>query len=114
MKLLLDENISHKIVASIKEFFPGSSHVRFARMLSIEDEFIFEYAREKEFDAIVTFDEDYRNMSLVKGSPPKIIWLRTGNTTTENLIKILIDKREDILAFLTSVEFNEYTCLEID
>ncbi|MFN3999001.1 DUF5615 family PIN-like protein [Algoriphagus sp.] len=37
--------------------------------------------------SIVTFDSDFFDLSLIKGHPPKIIWIRTGNLTTDSILK---------------------------
>jgi len=57
----------------------------------------------------VTFDSDFCDLNIIKGFPPKIIWLRTGNTTTKNIEKLLRNKQGLIEVFLTE----DYGCLEI-
>src|SRR5690242_3306355 len=109
MKLLFDENISHKILPRMQEFFPDSGHVKDFKLLSIEDEFIFDFAKSKSFEAIVTFDEDYRNIVLQKGFPPKTIWMRTGNISSQNLLQVLLSKKEEIRSFVSESEFNDYS-----
>lgn len=42
---------------------------------------------------IVTFDIDFLDMNTLYGSPPRIIWLRTGNMTTTNLAQLLINRK---------------------
>ncbi len=111
MKLLFDENISHKVVNKIAHLFPDSIHIKQIQPLLISDSFIFEYARHNDF-SIITFDEDFNNLSLLKGYPPKIIWLRTGNTSTEKLAQLIIEKSEVIKGFLSPEFENDYGCLE--
>jgi predicted nuclease of predicted toxin-antitoxin system len=110
MKILLDENLSFKLKSKLRSVFPNLVHVSDIRLTGQEDESIFEYARNNNFDAIITNDEDYYWLSLLKGSPPKIIWLRTGNMTTNNLVTVLSAKQHEIEYFL--LEPNEI-CLEI-
>ncbi len=69
---------------------------------------IFEYAKKNDY-AIVTFDSDFCDLNIIKGFPPKIIWLRTGNTTTKNIEKLLRNKQELLKIFLSE----DYGCLEI-
>ena len=58
-----------------------------------EQTLIWEFAKNNNY-CIVTFDFDFIDISTLKGYPPKIIWLRIGNTTTENLIaKIKADTK---------------------
>jgi predicted nuclease of predicted toxin-antitoxin system len=47
MKLLLDQNLSHRLVKHLDERFPGSVQVSFLGMGEATDEEIWEYAREK-------------------------------------------------------------------
>jgi len=48
---------------------------------------------------IVTHDEDFYELQLVRGFPPKIIWLRMGNTSTLNILNKLIERRDVLLSF---------------
>lgn len=112
MKLLLDENISHKLVESIGLAFPGTKHIQHFDLAGKEDKIIFEFARDNNF-CIVTFDEDFNNLSLLKGYPPKIIWLHTGNSSTKALAQLLISKQSAITKFLSSEEDQDIGCLEI-
>jgi len=87
MKLLFDENISHRIIPLLKADFSELEHVRFVEGIRRDIE-IWEYAQNEGF-TIVTFDEDFFEWQLVKGFPPKIIWLRCGNTPTHLLAEKL-------------------------
>lgn len=59
---------------------------------------------------IVTFDEDFVDFSAVFGHPPKVIWLRIGNSSTNIISRILIKKPELIKEF---IEDNTLAVLEI-
>lgn len=113
MKLLLDENISYKLVNRLQDFFPGIKHISHFQLNSIDDKIIFQFAKENNF-AIVTFDEDYFTLSVLNNFPPKIIWLRTGNLSTNELEKKLKDKQAIIEHFLNDNDVDAYGCLEID
>ena len=110
MKILLDENLSFKLKSKLRSVFPNLVHVSDISLTGSEDDSIFEHARNNKFDAIITNDEDYYWLSLLKGSPPKIIWLRTGNMTTNNLAMILSAKQVEIENFLLDPS---EICLEI-
>lgn len=108
MKLLFDQNISFRLVNKIINIFPNSKQVRELGIENATDSKIFEYAKKNNF-TIVTFDADFCGISVLKGFPPKIIWIRTGNTTTKNLEILIKNKSEVISQF-----FNEnFACLEI-
>jgi predicted nuclease of predicted toxin-antitoxin system len=113
MKLLFDQNISFRIVKLIDSKYPGSSQVRALNLEGESDIKIWHFAKENEF-TIVTFDADFYDLSNFRGHPPKIIWLRTGNTSTKNIAEILTTKYEIISDFLTSLEFQDIACLEIE
>ena len=46
--------------------------------------------------------------------PPKLIWLRLGNTSSKNLARIFSLHSEIIKSFLTDNNYKELACLEID
>ncbi|MEK7542396.1 MAG: DUF5615 family PIN-like protein [Patescibacteria group bacterium] len=98
MKLLLDQNISRKLVKELQEIFPGSNHVHLLGLQKASDKEVWDYARDKGF-TIVTNDSDFNERSFVYGYPPKVIWLRIGNTSTQNLERLLKQYSQDILLF---------------
>jgi predicted nuclease of predicted toxin-antitoxin system len=98
MKLLLDQNVSPKLVQRLADLFPGSAHVRSVGLDRADDDQVWEYARQSGF-SIVTKDEDYDEMSVVRGSPPKVIWLQMGNCTTAELESSFRTRFAEIEAF---------------
>lgn len=77
------------------------------------DDKIWNYAKDNKL-TIVTFDGDFFEISNLKGHPPKIIWLRIGNTTTNNIFEILQLKQETIIDFISNPLYSEISCLEIN
>ena len=113
MSLLFDQNISFRIIQKIKEDFSNSKQVRELGLEESSDDKIWKFAKENNF-TVVTFDSDFFEISNLKGHPPKIIWLRTGNTTTKNIIEILQQKKEIIIDFISNPLYSEISCLEIN
>ena len=109
MKLLFDQNISFRLVGKIIDIFPNSKQVRELGLEDTSDSEIFDYAKINDF-TIVTFDSDFCGISVLKGFPPKIIWIRTGNLTTNNIELLLKNKSKLILEFLEE----NFACLEIN
>lgn len=72
MKLLLDENLSRRIVPFLQSDFPGSSRVSLLGMESASDDEIWQYAKNNDF-VIVSRDADFQERSLVAGHPPQVI-----------------------------------------
>lgn len=81
MKLLFDQNLSSRLVALLRDLYPGSLHVRDCGLKSAPDPDVWEYAKRNGL-AIVTRDSDFRDRSLLRGSPPKVIWLAVENCST--------------------------------
>ena len=86
--------------------------VRDGNLENSSDTVIWNFAKEGEY-CIVTFDSDFYDLSLVKGFPPKIIWLRTGNTSTKNIEKLLRENQLLIQEFIDNKDYTEISCLEI-
>ena len=84
MKLLFDENLSSRLVGALADQFPDSSHVSLVGLASATDQEIWAYAREHGF-TVISKDDDFRSLSLVNGTPPKVIWLRIGNASTAGI-----------------------------
>ena len=74
---------------------------------------IWLYAKENDY-TIVTFDSDFYDVSITRGSPPKIIWLRIGNTSTNFIANVLKENFELIRLFIHDASYREINCLEID
>ncbi len=109
MKLLFDHNLSHKLVNLLADQFPYSSHVRLIGLDTASDIVIWGYAKKHCF-TLVTLDEDFYNLSLIKDFPPKVIWFRCGNRPTEYYKMKFIMWESDIKIFNQD---NASGCLEI-
>jgi predicted nuclease of predicted toxin-antitoxin system len=113
MKLLLDQNISFRITNQIQDIYPDSKQVKELGLENSKDIAIWSFAKDNGY-CIVTFDGDFYDLGLIKGSSPKVIWLRIGNTTTQNIEKVLRQNLELIKTFLTDRNYKEIGCLEIN
>ena len=109
MKLLLDQNFSHRLVKQLQPFFTEVSQVRFIGLENATDKEIWTYAKENNY-TIVTFDSDFYQYSIVWGHPPKIVWLITRAQSTVSIANLLISKQELIKLF---IERSDLACLEI-
>jgi predicted nuclease of predicted toxin-antitoxin system len=96
MKLLLDENLSHRLVSAISDTFPGSDHVRNLGLKSKDDALVWKCALENDF-VIVSKDADFHQRSLIFGHPPKVIGVFSGNCPTSEILEILLGNKEKIL-----------------
>ena len=112
MKLLFDQNISFRILSKISNFFPEAKQVRELGIENFSDLEIWKFAKENNY-TIITFDADFYDLANLKGHPPKIIWLRFGNTKTDFLAEVLNSRNSIIKDFILSKEYAEIACLEI-
>ena len=109
MKLLLDENLSRRIVPLLQADYPGSSQVALLRLEAATDREIWEYAKSNDF-VIVTRDSDFHELGTLYGAPPSVIWLKTGNQSKTTTLRTLLDRKAEILAVLLQAD---KSCIEI-
>lgn len=77
MKLLLDHNLSHRLLTTLAQFYPGSKHVADLGMSIADDNVIWNYAHEQNM-MIVSKDSDFYYRSILLGAPPKVSGLGWG------------------------------------
>jgi predicted nuclease of predicted toxin-antitoxin system len=99
MKLLLDQNLSYRLITSLKDIFPEVTHVTELSLEKASDEDIWKYAKENNF-VIVTKDSDFNDLAVLKGSLPKIIWIQKGNCSTDDIIKLLTESYQSLVEFV--------------
>ena len=99
MKLLLDENLTFRLTKSLQPDYPGSCHVKDVNLLETDDILVWQWAQRNEF-AILTQDADFEQLAWLRGQPPKVIYLRFGNSSLLNPISQLRHHRDVIAAFL--------------
>lgn len=109
MKLLFDQNLSHRLCRLLADLFPQSAQVRALQLDRADDNSIWAFAAREGF-TIVTLDADFAEIAALRGSPPKVIWLRCGNQPTNVVEKLLRDRAEVVSDF--SADANA-ACLEL-
>ena len=109
MKLLFDQNLFFRLVKKLEFYFPDSAHIRLLAMDEDDDRLIWQYARDNGY-TVVTQDGDFEILSQLYGFPPKVIWLRCGNTATTNILNLLITNYDLLKAF---GEDDLIACLEL-
>lgn len=98
MKLLLDQNLSPNLLNFLLPLFPGSIHVRGENLHKATDEAVWNYAMHHGF-TIVSKDSDFHQLSFVHGHPPKVVWIRLGNCSTNEIKELLVDHQDDLISF---------------
>jgi predicted nuclease of predicted toxin-antitoxin system len=99
LALLLDQNLSRRLVARLADMYPGATQAAFLGMEAADDREIWAFVREQGY-ALVTKDEDFAEMSRRLGHPPKVIWLRMGNCATAQVEQVLREHHTKITCFL--------------
>jgi predicted nuclease of predicted toxin-antitoxin system len=107
--LLFDEQLSEKLVSLLDDIFPESLHVRLLRAGGSPDLTVWQLAQERGC-LLVTKDEDFHRLSVLRGAPPKVVWLRLGNCTTAAVAYLLRQRVADIERFASQ---SEATFLEL-
>ncbi len=98
MRLLFDENLSRSLCERLKDIFPDSKHAVTSGLESASDHDVWEYAKRNGL-MIVTKDGDYRQLSFLLGAPPKVVWLRIGNCSTQKIESLLRRNLKPIAKF---------------
>ena len=103
MSFLLDQNISFRVTVLLSEVFENMKHVKQLGLIDASDLEIWQYAKANKF-TIVTFDSDFIDFAIMKGYPPKIIWLRFGNASNLKIANKLISNTNVIGDFIANPE----------
>jgi predicted nuclease of predicted toxin-antitoxin system len=109
VKLLFDQNLSHRLPAMVAHAFPGSSQARLLGLDRADDRTLWQYAAENDF-CIVTLDADFADLSALLGAPPKVVWLKCGNRPTAYVEQLL---RDHSLRILTMAVAEDEDLIEI-
>ena len=99
MRLLFDQNLSHRLVAQVATDFPGSVHVRDTGLSAVDDADVWTFAATNGL-VLVSKDIDFQQRALLYGHPPKVIWVRLGNGPTAAVAALLRSRLADIVAFV--------------
>jgi len=100
MKLLVDQNLSPKLSGRLQDLYPGSAHVLEFHLDEADDPIVWSFA-EREGFTIVTKDDDFSELSLIRGFPPKVLHIGLGNCSTqsvESLIRAHVAELKDFEA----------------
>lgn len=96
VKLLFDQNLSHRLPDQLADLFPGSTQARLIGLDRAPDAEIWDHAAQNGF-AIATRDVDLAEMGTLRGAPPLVVWLRGGNSSTAVVETVLRVRHSDIL-----------------
>jgi predicted nuclease of predicted toxin-antitoxin system len=109
VKLLFDHNLSHKLVARLADIYPESTQTRLLGFARAADPEIWFHARTHEL-VIVSKDNDFAELAVLRGAPPKVVWLRLGNCSTVAVEELL---RRNVLTIAEFVADSDRVVLEL-
>ena len=88
MKLLFDENLSPRLPEVLADVYPDSLHVHGCGLGNADDSAIWQYAKDNQF-TIVSKYSDFHERGVLHGQPPKFIWLRAPNCSSQEIENLL-------------------------
>ena len=98
VKLLFDHNLAPGLVKRLGDIHRDSAHVTLLGLDAASDATVWEQARAEGY-TIVTKDADYADLGMLRGIPPKVIWVRIGNCTTRQVEELFRRNHEAVAAF---------------
>ena len=105
MAVLLDANLSYRLVKKLASLFPNCVHVtRTGLPIPAEDIDIWRWARLNN-RIIITNDDDYYHLANTYGFPPKVVLLRMGNQSSANVVETLQKHVDNLQALIESTEY---------
>ena len=84
MRLLFDQNLAPGLVAALASLYPDSTHVRDVGLATADDDVVWRYVHERSF---------------LLGPPPKVIWIRRGNCSTDEVLTLLQSAQAALVDF---------------
>lgn len=103
MRLLFDENLSPRLAQRLAAAFPESRHVDDVGLHGRADAELWNYAGQHGF-VLVSKDNDFRQLSFLRGAPPKVIWLHVGNAPTRDIEALILARLNRIQEFCDEPE----------
>jgi predicted nuclease of predicted toxin-antitoxin system len=91
LRLLFDQNLSPRLIRLLSDVYPECSHVHDLGMDTASDTELWNYAAERGY-TIVSKDADFHQRSLLRGAPPKVVWIRQGNCSVSETADLLRER----------------------
>lgn len=89
MKLLLDENLSRRIVPVLQTAFPGTTQVSLVGLEGATDAELCDYAAHHDF-VVYSKDRDFRRLVEARGYRSRVVLLLVGNVPNDEAASILV------------------------
>lgn len=104
MKLLLDENLSWRMIKQLTLIFAEVIHASELKIKQTADDIsIWDYSKKYGF-TIISKDDDFEKIVLLRKAPPKLIYLKTYNLDAKKLVDLILENKDKIIKFIDSEE----------
>ena len=103
LRFLVDAQLPPALAAFLRTAGYGADHVFDVGLLHAKDPPIWNYADQHKY-VIVSKDEDFSILRILKTGGPPVVWLRFGNSTNKQLLQWFAPKLNDIVARLKAGE----------
>ncbi len=98
MRLLFDENLSPDLPHLLAGEFPDSAHLRDLGLVGADDAVIWHAAAVQGF-VLVSRDDDFIELAILRGAPPKVVAVGLGNCRTAEVEALLRSARDRLERF---------------
>lgn len=100
MTLVFDENLSPRLPDNLSDLFNSTTHIEQLGLKGRDDTDIWERVKDIQGAVIVSKDDDFRELALAFGPPPKVLLLCIGNCSTKSIEILLRKYRQQIQDFI--------------
>jgi predicted nuclease of predicted toxin-antitoxin system len=102
IRILIDENLPATLSAKLDCVCMHAT----ALGQQPTDKELWDYARRENW-TLLTKDADFFEQLVINGTPPKVIWLRTGNLRRTDLETLLVKRWPQITSILSTADLVE-------
>ncbi|MBL9201305.1 MAG: DUF5615 family PIN-like protein [Opitutaceae bacterium] len=96
--MLFDENLSPDLPRLLAGGFPDSAHLRDLGLVGADDAVIWQAAAARGF-VLVSKDDDFLELAILRGAPPKVVSIGVGNCRTAEVAALLRSARDRMERF---------------
>lgn len=102
MRVLLDQNLSPRLIRNLSDLFPNLESVYTHGLIGASDPQLFEWARGMGIGALLSADQDFVNLVQRLGAPPKVIRIERCDFPSRVIERLIRRESVRIHDFLVS------------
>ena len=105
MFILLNNHFSYRLSNILVSAYGTVNHVKDYHLGTASDQEIWRFAGQQN-GVIISKDMDFYHLLNRYGPPPKLIWIRIGNATTQQIADLLINQSVKVQNFLSDASLS--------